>query len=247
MKAGFARVEITPGKPMHMAGYDRRQGYSKGCLDPLYVSVVVIGGEVPKFAICSFDLLGVDTAFCDELRQFIENHTFLQGKHVMICATHTHSGPSGIFCNRKNYGSGYADQLLHSGLKAARNAIDDFSETVVSSIPLTVKGVASIRNLGRQQKAQSYEMDAGVLLFSRKKENIRICTFACHPTVLDEQNLFFSRDLPGSAASFMEDGKNTIFLNGPCADLSTRYTRQGSNSEELHRLGKLWGDAVNEI
>ncbi|HHY81383.1 MAG TPA: hypothetical protein GX505_01735 [Clostridiales bacterium] len=247
MKAGYARIDITPEKSMKMAGYDRRSGRSAGVLDPLYVSVVVIGNETPDIAVCSFDLLGVDMEFCSEFRQLVSNSTGIPERHVIVCATHTHSGPSGIYAGRVDYDREYVKRLISKGTTAVKYAVADFSDANISYLPLKIKGIASLRNTGRLHNSESYGMDAGVVLFTREKGPIRICKFTCHPTVLNEQNMLYSRDLPGAAARFMDGGESTVFLNGPCADLSTRFTRRGSNPQELARLGRLWADAVNGL
>ena len=245
MKAGFARIEITPEKQMPMAGYDRRRGLSQGRLDPLYASALLVGNKSPELVICSFDLLGMDSSFCTELGKMIGERLRLPPERIIICATHTHSGPAGIFTNRADYDREYMERLLYCGVNSAENAIGDFSEASVSHLPVRVKGVASPRNIGRRPGAELFEMRADTLKFSRRAGNIMLCTFACHPTVLNEQNLLFSRDLPGAGARFIRDGGRAIFLNGPCADLSTRYTRRGSDPGELTRLGGIWGEAVD--
>lgn len=245
MKAGFARIEITPEKQMPLAGYDRRRGLSAGSLDPLYASALLIGSELPELVICSFDLLGVDSSFCTELGNLIEKKLMLPRERIIICATHTHSGPSGIFKNRADYDREYVEHLLNSGAASVQHAAGDFAEASLSRLPVRVEGIASPRNTVRSPDAEAFEMSADTLRFSRKTGNILLCTFACHPTVLNEQNLLFSRDLPGAGACFMRDGERAIFLNGPCADISTRYTRRGSDPNELMRLGGLWGRAVD--
>lgn len=240
MKAGFSRRNITPEKQMPMSGYDRRHGPSAGVLDPLYVSVLVLGNTAPELVLCSFDLLGTDWAFCTELEERIEKKLMIPRESVVVCATHTHSGPSGIFKNRGNYDREYAGFLLDRGLAAAGEALNDFADAGMFFIPLSVKGVAAPRDIG-YGGAGGYEMKADMLLFKRRAGGILLCTFACHPTVLDEKNFLFSRDLPGAAASGMKEGERAIFLNGPCADISTRYTRRGSDVNELGRLGAVWG------
>ena len=37
-----------------------------------------------------------------------------------------------------------------------------------------------------------------------------------------------------------------MFLNGPCADISTRYSRRESTPREVDRLGSVWAEALNQ-
>ncbi len=246
MKAGFARLDITPEYQMPMAGYDRRKGLSKGELTPLYVSVLILGAKAPEIAICSYDLLGIDHAFCTEFGILVEERFNIPRKHLVVCATHTHSGPGSIFKNREGYDRDYVERLLDIGILALKAAIEDFAEARPFYYPVKVKGVASPRSSRLGPEAENYEMKSDVVRFSRQGGDILLCTFACHPTVLNEENLLFSRDLVGAAESCLESEGKAIFINGPCGDLSTRYTRRNSNLNEVTRLGSLWGSAVNE-
>ena len=246
MKAGYARLDITPEYPMPLAGYDRRKGLSEGVLTPLYVTVLVLGEEAPELALCSYDLLGVDHSFCAELGVWVEGQLNFPRENLMVCATHTHSAPGNIFKNSMCYDRNYIEKLLAAGVSALKSAIEDFAEASPSYHPVKVKGVASPRHSGLGPEARNYEMKADVVKFVRQGDEILLCSFACHPTILNEKNFLFSRDLVGAAESHLESGKKAIFINGSCGDLSTRYTRSSSDYQEAERLGSLWAEAVNK-
>ncbi len=48
LQAGAAKVDITPKKPVKMAGYSSRTGLSTGVHDPLSARVVVFGPTPPS-------------------------------------------------------------------------------------------------------------------------------------------------------------------------------------------------------
>ncbi len=234
MKAGFSRREITPLEPMLMAGFDRRSAPSSGTLDPLYVSVLALEDESQQpFVICSFDLLGVDKAFCETVRSLIP----LAPERIWVLATHTHSGPTHIYEGRATYRADYVRHIAQQAAQAVREAVSDLQPASVSQAQVSVCGVASLRNQGR--KKEGYPMPLFMLRFARERGAITFCRFACHPTVLDEANTLFSKDLPGAAG-----GESQLFANGACADLSTRFTRRESSSKELARLGQVMKNAM---
>lgn len=238
MKAGFAKEIITPDSPMPMAGFDRRHGVSDGVLDELYVSALALEPDDGEpFLICSFDLLGTDSDLCCGIRDAVSSELGVSGRRVWVCATHTHSGPSGIFSNRGNYCAGYVARLCARSAAAARRALSCSSDVSVRTAEAYVPDVASLRDRARAES--QYRMPLLLVRFDSPGRRILLCRLACHPTVLDERNLFYSADLPGAVGRAMPAGTDCIFLNGACADLSTRYTRSRSSPEEMNRLGKL--------
>ena len=70
--------------------------------------------------------------------------------------------------------------------------------------------------------------------------------FACHPTVLAEDNLAYSGDFVGRALHQLEDALEVpcLFLQGAAADLSTRFTRRASTVAEADRFATALADAA---
>jgi hypothetical protein len=235
MKAGYGFCQITPGEVVPMAGFDRRSAPSEGILDPLGVSALALCGEQGEpFFLCAFDLLGTDAALCAAVRQAIHLRLGVGLDRTWVCATHTHAGPGGIFEDKGGFDPVYARLLAEQAAQAAARAAEAWGDARCFTASAAVEGVASRRNRGRAGAA--CPMPAHLVRFALEGEEVYLYRFACHPTVLDEKNRRFSRDLPGACAVAM--GLPCLFVNGPCADRSTRYTRRASNPEELARLGK---------
>lgn len=237
LKAGFAQRVITPAKAMTLAGFDRRTQPAQGTLEDLYVTVLALqNGEEAPFLLCSFDLLGTDRTLCEKVQQALP----LPPEQVWVCATHTHAAPRGAFSGGVSQDDDYIDSLVAACKEAAFAAMADLLPAQAFWGEATVEGVASLRDVPREQSA--YAMPLLSFRLKRERDDIGFLRFQCHPTVLDESNLRYSRDLPGGM-----DAKNTVFLNGACADLSTRFTRRESSAEERDRLALLVNSAWNEI
>jgi len=227
VKSGFAQLTITPQKAMTMAGFDRRTQPAEGTLDELYVTVLALQNEEEApFLLCSFDLLGTDRVLCEKVRQALP----VPPERAWILATHTHSAPRGAFFGGVSQDDEYIVFLINQCKAAALAALEDLSPSQMWWGETAVEGVASLRDVSREQSA--YEMPLLSLQLKRKKDAFQWLRFQCHPTVLDEHNLRYSRDLPGGVGA-----AKTLFTNGACADLSTRFTRDTSSPEELVRLG----------
>lgn len=238
MRAGFAKNVITPTYSMPMAGFDRRVGTSCGTLDELYVRVLALeDGEKKPFLFCVFDVLGVDSTLCRQARAELEKTTGVLQERIWVSSTHTHSGPSGIFAGGKTYDENYVARLLQICGQTGRQAVEDLAPATMTVATGTVTGVASRRNQGRS--GAEFPMPLLLTRLARDGNDLRLVKFICHPTVLDEKNTRYSRDLPGAAMDAMPGGEYTAMVNGACADLSTRFTRTASDPAELKRLGDL--------
>ena len=239
MRAGFARQTITPDKSMHMAGFDRRKDPSVDTLDGLEVCVLALEGQIGfPFLMCVFDLLGTDSNLCIHIREVIASQLEIPAERIWVLATHTHSAPTGHFSGYQSYDVNYVDYLTEQAVSAAVLALENLKPAAVSTALAQVTGIASLRNRGREGSNFSMPLP---LVFLGEHVLVRI---SCHPTVLDEKNLLYSRDLPGQLRDGLSPSRSCLVINGPCADLSTRFTRQTSNMEELKRLGCILTEAV---
>lgn len=96
LRAGRASVIITPPKGAPMAGYYYVR-LNEGTHDDLHSKALVIasGGDSAgsKAALVALDLASIPRDIVEEARKLIASSTGIPGDHVMISATHTHTGP----------------------------------------------------------------------------------------------------------------------------------------------------------
>jgi hypothetical protein len=91
-RVGVAATDITPPLGISMAGYYHARG-ADGVLDPLWCKALVVEADGARAAFVALDLISVTRAITDEARAEIEKAVGLAGDHVMIAATHAHTGP----------------------------------------------------------------------------------------------------------------------------------------------------------
>ncbi|MGA2862891.1 MAG: neutral/alkaline non-lysosomal ceramidase N-terminal domain-containing protein [Verrucomicrobiota bacterium] len=126
-RVGAAQVEITPPPGVPMAGYYHERS-AEGVLDPLYSKALVIECEGRRAALVALDLIGVTRAITDQARGAIEKSAGLPGDHVMISATHAHTGPL------------LADQGRHSAdLGGAKPIAVDYTRALPGRIAESVR------------------------------------------------------------------------------------------------------------
>ena len=239
MRAGFGRRDITPGRSMRMAGFDRRKDPSTGTLDALEVCVLALADrQDAPFLMCVFDLLGTDSKLCTRIREAIASRLEIAPERIWVGATHTHSAPTGHFSGGESYDENYVNHLARQAVSAAEQAMADMKEAAASGALAQATGIASLRNRGRE--GSEFPMPLPLVFL----DNTVLARISCHPTVLDEKNLLYSRDLPGQLQDGLAPRQNCLVVNGPCADLSTRFTRRSSDPAELARLGRKLTEAV---
>ena len=94
LRAGAARIDITPQNPVRMSGYASRKELSTGVHDPLSARVLAfeIGGK--RLILVSTDLIGFYDGTAEHLRGALVNELDLEPSQLFLSAIHTHAGPS---------------------------------------------------------------------------------------------------------------------------------------------------------
>jgi neutral ceramidase len=89
---GFGSVDITPPFGLAMSGgLDPR--WNEGIHTPLKAKTLYAESDGNRLAIIGVDLLGLPREFNDEIISSVCDQTDLDASSVLICCSHTHSGP----------------------------------------------------------------------------------------------------------------------------------------------------------
>jgi neutral ceramidase len=99
LKAGVSKVNITPPLGVKLIG---SKGYpSDDILDDLYVKSLVLSDGDTTLAIVSADLLYSPLEdITNPVREIVKEKTGIPFENILVCATHTHSGPE-VFSRSK--------------------------------------------------------------------------------------------------------------------------------------------------
>ena len=141
-QAGLATMDITPPLGMPMAGYYHERG-ADGVLDPLFCKAMVIEFEGQRAAFVALDIISVTRAITDLARATIEQTAGVKGDHVMISATHAHTGPE--LADRSQRGSDMGGQ---------KQLAIDYTEGLPKRIADTVRLAARRLQPGRLSAAK---------------------------------------------------------------------------------------------
>ena len=120
LKGGVAKVNITPPVGIILTGSGGKP--SDSIIDELYVKALVLDDGRNTIAIVSADLVGIPLEITTRIRGIIEEKVGISQNNILICATHTHSGPR-IYTRTK------------AGMEIADSEIDKhYVETLIKKI-----------------------------------------------------------------------------------------------------------------
>ena len=242
---GAAAADITPPVGIAMGGYWGRRSGATHIRDHLMAKALVCGLGSARVALVAVDLVGLDADAVRAIRERVACSTGIEVMAVMICASHTHSGPLTFpFRGMGRIDSRYLEQVVDAVVEVVIAAAAD-------SRPGRLYYARSQVQIGRNRRPQSVKGEvvpyAHVLRFVAEcGAEATIFSYACHPVVLGRDNHQISADFPGVAARCIEaaTGGLALFVNGACGDVNPRIAN--GSFADVDRLGEELGRAVLE-
>ncbi len=92
VQVGAAEVDVTPPVGYRMAGYFNER-ISTGVHDPLQAKAIVMQQGRVTFALVFCDMVGVTLDITSKARSLASKQTGIPVRNIVICATHSHTGP----------------------------------------------------------------------------------------------------------------------------------------------------------
>ncbi|MET8850877.1 hypothetical protein [Amycolatopsis sp. NPDC004625] len=237
-------VRITPGPGHRLGGYLARHGVATGTHDDLEASLIWLSTEDdPGVVWVALDALAVDAGLTRTLADAVAAAVDIDPDRVLVCASHTHSGPEG-----------WTGQL-HPGLPGQRDAglVGRMAEKVTGAA-LRLRacrgrvrarwhaGETEAVGGNRYRPDGPHDTSFGVLELRRDDGSPAALLFdyASHPTVLGPDNLAWSADWPGATRrelATLVGQPVAAFLQGAAGDASSRFVRRGRDHAEVRTLG----------
>ena len=90
LKAGFARVDVTPPLGTELTGYFHAR-ISDGILDPIYLNALAIGSDGNTALIITADFMYMREPSATLYRTLIEKRTGLSKDNILIHTVHQHT------------------------------------------------------------------------------------------------------------------------------------------------------------
>ncbi len=243
-QVGRARACITPPLGVHLAGYFHVRE-AKSVFDDLYARAVVIESNEMRVALVSCDLISMTAEAGDAAKAMIEAETGIPAGNIMVCATHTHTGPE-----LRTDASMERDEAWTSALP--RRIADAVARADASKVPATLR--AGKTEVAGYSFNRLFRLEDGGEVFGKRGGDKAVLgvagpidpslqtlsavdmdgqliallvNFALHPDVIGGGNAdFIAADWPGLlgdaiSAVYGEDVV-TLLLQGTCGDINHR-------------------------
>ena len=227
--AGASQRDVTPQEPVPMWGYGARHDLlSKGTLDPLMASVVVIQAGDKKLAIVGLDLgRSPSERSLQHIRERITTDAGIE--HSFIAGSHTHHGPVLELSDEKGKGQGKFDASIRYYKQLEDGIVDAIVEANRNLVPAKIaSGSTTLEGFNRNRHTKLLPKPVDSLLAVMRLDSIEgkpiavLVNFAGHPTSVAGEILQFSADYVGAMRVQIEQdfGGQAIFMQGACGDLS---------------------------
>lgn len=238
---GISRVDITPEIGGNLYGYNP-DIFSDSVNDPLEATAFIFSDSDKQFALINVTLCAVGKEIADDTRKAIEEKTGIPFDNIIICATHTHSGPA------TKYSPGWGDMdrdycygiLLPRLVEAATKAIE--KKTAVKMGFASGESYAGINrlewdgnNIILGQNPWGVFNPKMVVISFKDFDDKNVATlvhYGAHPTAAGP-NTEITRDWAGIMTDRLsrETGCPVAFLQGPEGDTGPRLSNGKTTGE----------------
>ena len=251
---GAAAADITPPVGIAMGGYWGRRSGATHIRDRLMAKALVCGQDAARIALVAVDLVGLDAEVVRGIREQVGYATGIEDAAIMVCASHTHSGPLTFpFRGMECIDGDYLEQVVAAVVEVVvAAAADSRPGRLYYARPEVQIGIN--RREPHPQGTRIGQNPAGpvvsyahVLRFvAADGTGATLFNHACHPVVLGHNNLQLSGDFASAAVRYIEEqtGDKALFVNGACGDVNPRIT--GGSFADVEALGQELGQAVLE-
>lgn len=261
LRAGTARVDITPSALMPMYGYaNRKCGPANGTRDPLSAKVLVLDAAGTRIAIVTAD---VGSLVSENLRREVASK--LDIPVLLLAASHTHSAPSFL-----PFGSAPAtsDDAVAYLAELERRIFSAVEEAAGSLFPARL-GIGRgslqlgynrllLRDDGRARalfdnllRVPYGPVDPEVVLLRVEDTDGRaralLVHYAVHPVVLGPTSCKYSADYPGVMQALVErelDDTQVMFVLGGAGDINPLFQGRSGREEDDFKVMESMGQLL---
>jgi hypothetical protein len=223
LRAGWAKVNITPAYTTPTGGYGNRLGkHWRIVSDSIYVRTIVLDNGSTKAAVVGLDLLITPPPIVERLKQRLPE-VGLRWENVYSGAIHSHNSTGGWI-------PGLVGRLIAG--KYDERIVDQITNGILASIKQAQLSMAPVQIGYGQVDATDHiynriessgptgPLDGQFRMIKLQKasgQSALLCSFSGHATLFDMQNGdYLSRDYPGSLVDRLEkkSADFAVFLAG---------------------------------
>lgn len=271
LKAGFARLDITPPFGTAISGYFYPR-YTKGVLDDLELNALAVSDGETTALIIACDIIGIKFDKAELLRNKIEQDTGVKSNNILLCCLHQHTSfaiEKEQTLNSLSIHTPYFEVLYQKFADVAKMAIEDMREAKISvASGATDEQISFVRryftkngpvatnpgwyNENVLRPAGEPDNTVRLVRFEREGNDIALVNFSTHPDVIGGEKV--SADWPGFVRRYVEkdlEGVSCILVNGAQGDVNhfnfLGEKQKRSGYEHSNYMGRTIADTVLKL
>jgi len=242
VRAGAAKVDITPDSRVFIAGYGQNR-ICTGVHDPIWARCIVLEIAGSRIAFLSLDLIGLFWDDVEVIRKGAASPS-LPAENIIISCTHNHEGPDTLGLWGPEIGRSGVDSRYK--LLVREKAVECVKEAESKIVPAQLR-VGQTRVEGVSRNARDKDILDPVLVALKAEDDQGRCiatlvNFANHPEALGSRNTLISADWPHYLYATVEEalGGICILQNGALGGMVTPDV-SSHTFEEAERIGATTG------
>ena len=242
LRAGAAKVDITPATPQWLSGYGPRQ--SNGVLDPIFHRVVALDAGGTPFYLIASDLCLFSPSLYDSVTRDLQQELKIDPKHVLWSVTHSHAtpevGPPEMY--KTLLGRSDHDWDRENTTRTTRALIDAVRTAREKLEPAQIAFASGVAMANINRRAMDVDGRVSIGLnpegpVDRQFNLIRltradgslialVANYAMHGTVMNGDNVKISGDGPGVVSAYLEQslGGPVLYVNGAAGNIAPIYS-----------------------
>ena len=267
MRIGVGRSDITPRVGVELAGFGAFiNRHSVGVRDRLWARAMAFEAGGEPAVIVSCDICVIYRESTERVCALVHEATGVPAERVMVCCTHTHSGPeTGGLIGWGQPDWPYVELLPDRIASAAIAAVEDLRPATLAHAQVPCEGIGhnreyesprptleeALREDWRPAHPELTDTTAHVLVAWDPDGDVLgfASSFGCHPVVCCAQSRWIHGDYCGVATNLIErehPGSVGMFLQGAQGDVNTCVVHE-PEQESLLALDVIAGRYARSV
>jgi hypothetical protein len=254
--AGGGWRDITPSKPAFLYGYPHVERQSTGVHDPLLASAFYLSDGRTNVLFVHADLIWLSKAQVAEARTRIVERTGLIADHIVVSASHTHSGPvtASMLSNAEDPvvpppSADFLERMFDGMVGAAEIAVRGAEPAEIMITAAECAAIGGNRLDPSGPRITDIPLVAARSTADRSRWLGLMFINPIHPTVLHADSTVVSGDFPAMCRRFLQSrllGRDcpVLYHLGAAGNQSPRHVVKSHTFAEAIRLGALLGETI---
>ncbi len=254
--AGAASRDITPSKSLFLYGYPYVPRLSTGVHDPLLASALYLANESSQVILIQVDVIWLSKRQVADVRSRISQRTGVAADHIVVTASHTHSGPVTIpmLSNVDDPvvpppDPDFVEGMIQGIVNAAESAVRSAARAEIAFTAAACPAIGGNRIDPSGPRIAEVPIVAVRSADDRQKWIGVMFVNPVHPTVLHEDSTLISGDFPSLCREYLKSKLvcaecEVLCPMGTTGNQSPRHVVRAHTFAEAERLGYLLGEAI---